>query len=103
MSPGQAGPSRCAAVIPAQQLLSCLRIAGAYLRTSVDVARNSSISLRIRYDRSGAAYSDEDLEDLAKKLTQAARSVAVWCIFDNTAVGAATANALNVLGRLASD
>jgi uncharacterized protein YecE (DUF72 family) len=50
-----------------------------------------------------SAYSDEDLEDLAKKLTQAARSVAVWCIFDNTAVGAATANALNVLGRLASD
>jgi hypothetical protein len=47
MSPGQAGPSRYAAVIPAQQLLPCLGIAGAYLRTSVDVARNSSISLRI--------------------------------------------------------
>ena len=50
-----------------------------------------------------SSYSDENLEALAKKLTQATRSAAVWCIFDNTAVGAATANALDVLGRLTMD
>jgi uncharacterized protein YecE (DUF72 family) len=50
-----------------------------------------------------SAYPDENLEALAKKLTQATRSAAVWCIFDNTAVGAATANALNMLGRLTMD
>ncbi len=40
------------------------------------------------------------LRTLAKALTSAARSAAVWCIFDNTASGAATANALDVLGRV---
>jgi uncharacterized protein YecE (DUF72 family) len=47
-----------------------------------------------------SAYGDEYLEALADKLTEAARSAAVWCIFDNTAEGAATANALDVLGRV---
>jgi uncharacterized protein YecE (DUF72 family) len=48
-----------------------------------------------------SAYPDEYLEALAKTLTHAARSAAVWCIFDNTAAGAATVNALDVLGRIA--
>lgn len=47
-----------------------------------------------------SAYSDEYLEALATTLTRAARSAAVWCIFDNTAAGAATLNALDVLGRV---
>ncbi len=47
-----------------------------------------------------SAYSDEYLEALTGKLTRAARSATVWCIFDNTAAGAATLNALDVLGRV---
>ena len=31
---------------------------------------------------------------------RAARSAEVWCIFDNTAAGAATLNALDVLARV---
>ena len=46
-----------------------------------------------------SAYAAEYLEALAKSLSFAARSAAVWCIFDNTAAGAATANALDVLDR----
>jgi uncharacterized protein YecE (DUF72 family) len=47
-----------------------------------------------------SAYSDDYLEALAGKLREAARSAVVWCVFDNTAEGFATANALDVLGRL---
>ena len=47
-----------------------------------------------------SSYSDEFLEALAKKLTRAARSARVWCVFDNTAAGGATRNALQVLSRL---
>jgi uncharacterized protein YecE (DUF72 family) len=47
-----------------------------------------------------SAYADEYLGALAKSLASAARSAAVWCVFDNTAAGAATANALDVLGRI---
>lgn len=47
-----------------------------------------------------SAYADEYLGALAKTLTSAARSAAVWCVFDNTAAGAATANALDVLGQV---
>ena len=39
-------------------------------------------------------YSEEYLDDLAQELKCAAQSASVWCIFDNTALGAATANAL---------
>ncbi len=47
-------------------------------------------------------YPSGYLDILAEKLSViAARSVAVWCIFDNTATGAATANALGLLDRLA--
>lgn len=48
-------------------------------------------------------YPPEYLDALAKKLLDAARRTpAVWCIFDNTAEGFATANALALLERLAS-
>jgi uncharacterized protein YecE (DUF72 family) len=47
-----------------------------------------------------SAYEDLYLARLADTLTAAARSATVWCIFDNTAEGAATANALDVLGRV---
>jgi uncharacterized protein YecE (DUF72 family) len=58
-----------------------------------------------------SAYDDEYLEALADELTKAARSADVWCIFDNTAEGAATSNALDILnlarvnpgGRIPSD
>jgi uncharacterized protein YecE (DUF72 family) len=47
-----------------------------------------------------SAYSVAYLETLSDKLYTAARSAAVWCIFDNTAEGAAIANALDVLARV---
>jgi uncharacterized protein YecE (DUF72 family) len=47
-----------------------------------------------------SAYSDEYLEALAKTLTRAALSASVWCVFDNTAAGAATVNSLDVLARV---
>jgi uncharacterized protein YecE (DUF72 family) len=47
-----------------------------------------------------SAYPDEYLEALAKSLAQAAKSAEVWCIFDNTAAFAATANALDVLDQV---
>jgi uncharacterized protein YecE (DUF72 family) len=50
-----------------------------------------------------SAYPDEKLEAIASNLTQAARSATVWCIFDNTAVGAAIVNALELLRRLGTD
>ncbi|HEX3361640.1 MAG TPA: DUF72 domain-containing protein [Solirubrobacterales bacterium] len=50
-----------------------------------------------------SAYPKEYLEALAKELTRAARSAAVWCIFDNTAEGAATVDALGVLDRVGAD
>ena len=50
-----------------------------------------------------SAYADEYLETLADKLTGAAKSAEVWCIFDNTAEGAATVNALDILGRVSAN
>ena len=47
-----------------------------------------------------SSYRDEYLETLAMTLTRAAKAAAVWCIFDNTAAFAATANALDVLDRV---
>jgi len=40
------------------------------------------------------------LAALAATLREAARSAPVWCIFDNTALGAATDDALAVIERL---
>ncbi len=51
---------------------------------------------RLYYSR----YNDEYLDKLAPKLTDWAQSAPVWCIFDNTAEGAATVNALGVMERL---
>jgi uncharacterized protein YecE (DUF72 family) len=47
-----------------------------------------------------SAYSAKYLETLSAKLSAAAQSAAVWCVFDNTAEGAATRNAIDVLGRV---
>jgi uncharacterized protein YecE (DUF72 family) len=47
-----------------------------------------------------SAYAGTYLEALAAKLS--ATSVETWCIFDNTASGAAAGNALDVLALLAS-
>ena len=47
-------------------------------------------------------YDDTYLDTLAIRLLQAARSASVWCIFDNTAEGAATRDALGLLKRLSS-
>ena len=41
-------------------------------------------------------YSAEYLESLAERLAQRVARGPVWCIFDNTALGAATTNALRV-------
>ncbi len=45
-------------------------------------------------------YPEDYLEALAKALNHAGRSARVWCIFDNTALGAATVNALDLLDRV---
>jgi uncharacterized protein YecE (DUF72 family) len=47
-----------------------------------------------------SAYSEPYLAALAATLREAARSAPVWCIFDNTALGAATDDALAVMERL---
>jgi uncharacterized protein YecE (DUF72 family) len=47
-----------------------------------------------------SAYAEEYLEALADALSRAARSAAVWCIFDNTAAGAATVNAIDLMSRV---
>src|SRR5688500_9516074 len=46
-------------------------------------------------------YDDDYLDRLADRLTeQASRATEVWCIFDNTALDAATPNALGLIERL---
>lgn len=48
-------------------------------------------------------YDGDYLRSLAARIRHAARRArAVWCIFDNTAGGAATPNALELMGRLPS-
>jgi uncharacterized protein YecE (DUF72 family) len=50
-----------------------------------------------------SAYSEEYLSALAEKIkADAAAGRDVWCIFDNTTLGAATANALDLLSRAAT-
>jgi uncharacterized protein YecE (DUF72 family) len=44
-----------------------------------------------------SAYSARFLQQLAARISALAQSATVWCIFDNTAAGAATANALTLL------
>jgi uncharacterized protein YecE (DUF72 family) len=43
-----------------------------------------------------SAYTAEYLETLARSLIELGRRAPTWCIFDNTASGAATANALSL-------
>jgi len=50
-----------------------------------------------------SAYSEPYLAALAATLREGARSAPVWCIFDNTAQGAATDDALAVIGHLGSE
>jgi uncharacterized protein YecE (DUF72 family) len=48
-----------------------------------------------------SSYSPQFLRSLALRLTNHARpEIPVWCIFDNTALGAATGNALDLLREL---
>lgn len=47
-----------------------------------------------------SAYAAPFLQQIAEALRAAARRAPTWCIFDNTALGAATANALEVIERL---
>jgi uncharacterized protein YecE (DUF72 family) len=47
-------------------------------------------------------YSSAEQEILEQTLRAAAQAAPTWCIFDNTALGAATANALELCGRLNS-
>lgn len=49
-----------------------------------------------------SSYSMDYLERLADRLRKAAAAATVWCIFDNTASGAATENALTLLSYLAA-
>ena len=49
-----------------------------------------------------SAYSPEYLRDLAATLKRASTSADIWCIFDNTASGAAAANALTLTAELAA-
>lgn len=47
-----------------------------------------------------SAYSEEYLADLASRIQEdAAEGRTVWCIFDNTTLGAATRNALDLRSR----
>ena len=48
-----------------------------------------------------SAYSSAFLDTLAAHVAASAQLVPTWCIFDNTVQGAATANALELLARLA--
>jgi uncharacterized protein YecE (DUF72 family) len=47
-------------------------------------------------------YSAGTLDTLAQALQMVVQSVPTWCIFDNTALGAATANALGLCMRLST-
>jgi len=49
-----------------------------------------------------SAYPSTAVEALAALVAAAARTVPTWCIFDNTARGAATRNALELLAQQAA-
>jgi uncharacterized protein YecE (DUF72 family) len=46
-----------------------------------------------------SAYDDTFLDGLRRQL-RATRATEIWCIFDNTAAGAALENALDLLQRI---
>jgi uncharacterized protein YecE (DUF72 family) len=47
-----------------------------------------------------SAYTDEQLKTIANSVREAASSAETWCIFDNTAAGAAIPNSLGLLDLL---
>ena len=47
-----------------------------------------------------SSYEDAYLDRLAARMRELARDGTVWCVFDNTARGAATANAMQLRDRL---
>lgn len=47
-----------------------------------------------------SAYSQDFLLHLAEELSHLAKSATAWCIFDNTASGAALGNALDLIARI---
>jgi len=47
-----------------------------------------------------SSYPDDWLDRLATRLAEEPADTPTWCIFDNTASGAATANALGLQQRL---
>jgi uncharacterized protein YecE (DUF72 family) len=49
-----------------------------------------------------SAYEADDISALARTLAQASTTADVWCIFDNTAAGAALENAWELQQRIAS-
>lgn len=64
-------------------------------------ARTAYIRLHGSPEMYHSAYSDACLEELAQRIERDARSgKQVWCVFDNTASGAAQPNALSLLKRL---
>jgi uncharacterized protein YecE (DUF72 family) len=82
-------------------------------RVAADPARVPAAALPAGYDRIiylrlhgspriyYSAYPDEELERITSVLeTKADLGISSWCIFDNTALGAATADALTVRSRL---
>ncbi len=50
-----------------------------------------------------SSYGDDRLDSLAARLLAQPKDATSWCIFDNTASGAATANALALQSRLCRD
>lgn len=44
-----------------------------------------------------SSYTEKQLLSIARSIIESARSAETWCIFDNTASGAATPNALRIL------
>ena len=51
-----------------------------------------------------SAYDDQYVDRLAECLHDAATRVSnIWCVFDNTALGAAIPNALGLMARMSSD
>lgn len=73
-----------------------------------DLGRDPHVRARVAYYRLHGSpriyhdhYDEPYLHALAGRLREEARRVeGVWCVFDNTALGAATANALTLLGLL---
>jgi len=47
-----------------------------------------------------SSYDEAFIESLAKAIRTVARTADVWCVFDSTALGAATDNAVELRGRI---